>query len=434
MPHAPEITRDGPLQRHWTRAHVWAGVMTGALVAGPTFCAEIAIIPTAVVFLPRVFHTWPLWRNLWKNPLALSVLLFTGWLAAGLIWSPDRRQGLHEFGNSRFLLALLLLVPAVMLRPSGRRAIIGGLVAGFLVGHVVQGLNAWAILGDGPGAFGFGRVPVRLSGWWDPAVSGTMLTAALGLHLPAALMGRGWIRWVGLALSVVTIVGLLATGARGGWIASGALVATVAAVACVRAFHHRPARTPTFVGLGLLVLAVVAGGIVFRGTIDSRVGSFASGIAAAGEGDYRSDDGARLAMKKAAVGVFLEHPIAGVGTGGYASAARSDPSDRHIHAHAHDTLLHVAASNGVIGVLLLLGVAGTGLMQASRWAGRTGLGGYDAGPLFALVGLVYTTAFDTLHVSGSSAAVAGLVLALCLDPTHTGGGARAEPRAAEPGA
>lgn len=433
--HPRDITRDGPLQKHWTRAHVWAGVMTGALATGPTFAAEIAIIPTALVFLPRLLHTYPLWRNLWKNPLAASILLFSGWLAAGLIWSPDPSQGLHEFGNTRFLLVVLLLVPAVGLRTSGRLAIIGGVVCGFLIGHAVQALNIWAILGDGPGAFTFGRTPERLSGWWDPAVSGTMLTAALGLHLPAALMGRGRVRWIALVLAALTIAGLFATGARGGWIASGALVVTVTAVAGVRAIHHRPARAPTLVGVGVLVLAVVVGGFASRGTITSRLDSFRDDIALAGEGDYRSDDGARFAMKVAAVGVFLDHPVAGVGTGGYASAARADPADRHIHAHAHDTILHIAACNGVIGVALLLAVAGTGLTQASRWAGRSGLGTYGAGPLFALVGLVYTTPFDTLHVSGSSAALAGLVLALCLDPTQgSGRGAcpRKGPRAEEP--
>lgn len=424
----PEQSRDQPpardqrparerWARHWVRAHVWTGVAAGLLVAGPTSLAEIAVIPPALVFAVFVPWTWRLWGDAWRRPVLGLLLLFAFWLALGLAWSPDPALGLEEFGNLRFFAVVLLLIPAMRLTATGRSRLIAGLAAGFLVGHVVQALNAWAVLGGGPESLEFGRSTDRLSGWWDPAVAGTVLTAALGLHLPPALMGTGRTRRIGLGGAAVTMVGLLATGSRGGWIASALLCSLVFVVAAVRAARLRRGCVSLTIGVALLVIVLASAAFVFRDAISARIDLAREQMISAAGGDYEGTDGERLRLKRAALDAFAAHPIAGVGTGGFGVwDAERGGGTAGVHGHAHDTLLHVAASNGAVGVVLLVAVAGVGVVRGLRWTRVEGLGSYAAGPVFALLGLVFTTPFDTLHVSGSAAAVTGFVLALCAHP------------------
>jgi len=63
----------------------------------------------------------------------------------------------------------------------------------------------------------------------------------------------------------------------------------------------------------------------------------------------------RFYMWYGAVNIFLENPLFGVGTGGYATALkeRGKPEWPFI-AHPHNNFLHMAASYGVIGIFALL--------------------------------------------------------------------------------
>ena len=94
----------------------------------------------------------------------------------------------------------------------------------------------------------------------------------------------------------------------------------------------------------------------------------------------------------------------------------SAPLPAHSPSPAPSSTRHVAASNGAVGVALLLALFAFTLLDAWRHASTRGLGTYHAGPLFALVGLALATPFDTLHVSATAASVTGLVVALCLAP------------------
>jgi O-antigen ligase len=129
------------------------------------------------------------------------------------------------------------------------------------------------------------------------------------------------------------------------------------------------------------------------------------------------DTGARIAMKLDAVAAVRAHPVAGLGTGGFrAWTLERRDGDGAGFGHAHDTILHVAASNGLVGVALLLAVFGFALRDAWRNASTHGLGTYHAGPMVALLGLALATPFDTLHVSATAASVTGILFALCLAP------------------
>lgn len=425
------------------RAHTVAACLSAGLATGPTSVAEMAIIPALLVFLATAHKTCFIWKRAFVDPMCLALLLFSAWVALGIAWSPgvmaDSERGLDEFGVLRFFPVVLLVMPALHLSKTGRVRVVAALGVGLAIGELVQLLHAWAVLGHGPAVFDFGRARHRISGYWDPAVAGTILTAGLGLHLPVALMGWGRPRRVALAASAATVAALLATGSRGGWVASGFLIVIASLVALVGAVRKGERTGRTLAGLAVLALVIVAGGVVFRGTITERVDKARSDFAEAARGDYSNADAARLAMAMAAVDAFRAHPVRGVGTGNYGpwarahAQARGEEDERHpgtvarassIHDHAHNTVLHVAATHGVVGLGLLLAVGLTAMRGAIVWvrcvpacgAGMSVLGTYRAGPLFALIGLFLMTPFDTLHVSASSAAVSGVVLALCACP------------------
>lgn len=408
--------------RHWIRGYVWTGVLAGMLVTMPTSLAEIAIIPPALFFFPMCAVTWPLWRETLRRPAMLFLLAFTGWLALGLLWSNNPGLGIEEFGNLRFFAVAVLLTPAIRITTTGRRAIISAVCAGFLIGNLVQGLNAWALHSGGPGMFLFGRTPQRMSGWWDPAVAGTILTAALGLHLPAALMGKGRTRVIATLAVCITIIGLLMTGSRGGWIASLLLLSGSGCFAIVRAARLKTSRRATLLTIAALIVVAGTAGFVLRGPISQRTQQAINQISSAGAGDLSGDTGARIALKNKALDAFTHHPILGVGTGGFSGwiVQTSEPDKQAAgFDHAHDTVLHLAASNGLIGVGLLLGVFIAAARDGWRWTKQHGIGTYQAGPLFALVGLALTSPFDTLHVSASAAAITGMIVALCIAPPRS---------------
>ena len=380
-----------------------------ALIPGPTSISEIAVVVLLGFFLLRTPKTIRLWMHALGQPVPLLILGFVGWQLITLIWSPDRTQGLDEIASNRWALMILLLWPVI----GWRSRFIAALAIGFLLGNLAQlSQFFWA----GQSWFPWVREPDRFSGWWDPAVAGTLLTAALGLHLPAAIMGTGKTRIIGLTGTIITLAALIATGTRGGWIAGAALVACTVIIAV----FVRQNRRTLLIGLGVLVLAGISAGVMLRAPISSRVSEARAEISAAlNDGDYTTSTGARIAMAGWAVQAFADRPIRGVGAGGYQpwvedhlQASGIDPAERSVHAHAHNAILHIAATTGLVGLGLAAAIIICAFWNAFSHLSRRTIGTYAAGPAFALLGLLLVSAFDVVHINAHSAAILGILLAL----------------------
>lgn len=73
----------------------------------------------------------------------------------------------------------------------------------------------------------------------------------------------------------------------------------------------------------------------------------------------------RFYMWHGAVKMFLEHPILGVGTGGYQSVLhKMGKPEWPTHAHPHNNILYMAVSYGIIGVFVILWFFGEILKNA----------------------------------------------------------------------
>ncbi|MFZ2875381.1 MAG: O-antigen ligase family protein [Phycisphaerales bacterium] len=398
----------------WGEAvHLLFAVLFCASVGLPMTAPEIGLWVLVPIWLIGLVAVRGTQKYVLLQPVTLLGLAFAAWTAIGLFWTPDRMRGLEQWGALRFGLAVLAMWPVLR----WRGILIGAMAVGCLAGNMAQVVVWWAEH-EGvdwlvPGFVDHG--PGRVGGWWPPVYAGLVLVAALGLHLPAALMGRGWQRWAGLAGAAVSLAGIGVTGTRGAWIAAAGLIVLCAGVAILRA----RAWKPVIVGA---VVALVVGAGVWAGVgsaLSARVSAvWTEASRALKQGDYNSDNGLRVLMAIWAVDGVGSDPVAGVGTGGYSAwvAAHADRRDAAAfarfrasdHGHCHNAILQAAATGGVVGALLLLAWVGAGV-----YAGMRAGVGYAQGPAWALVGLLLMAPFDAWQVNGQSAAVLGVLLALC---------------------
>ncbi len=386
-------------------------------LAGPTSAVEIAYLPLLVFFFVRVVNAGPTWIHWLGQPVMLGALALAAWQAISLAWSGDRWLGLDHLGSLRWLAIGVLFWPVI----ERRRAIVAAFALGMLAGNASQLAHAVGTAAQ-IDWLTFPRAKFRNSGWWDPVVGGSLLTAALGLHVPAAILARGGARWLALAASGVTLAGILATGTRGAWIAAAGLIAISAAWGAWTALRANAWTVRGTLARGAvlaLVLAVAGGGVWLTAgdTITRRYDKAREEISAAFRGDDDSDTGARISMIYWATRAFGDRPISGVGTGGYRAWVEDRADGTNVHDHAHNAPLHIAATTGVVGLALagyvVLVALRAGLARFPVTPGARGWNAFDAGPVFAIVGLLLAGLFDGVHLNTQTAAVLGLMLGLC---------------------
>lgn len=409
--------------------HFWCCLFLCFFTPWMTTATEWAGLPLIVFTAIRLRTSLRAARWSMALPQYGLIVAFCAWQWLSLLWSPDVHEGIKQAGATRWL----WFYPLLFLSLDRRRALILALVAGFLAGNYSQLLHVVGMHFHIP-AITWNRFPDRNSGWWDPVVGGSLLTAALGLSLPATLLAsarRDRIR--GAALSLITLIAIFATGTRGAWIASAGLIGFFALVVLLRSIDQARAKgvqsgkatgslsPPALAAAFVLVLGILLGGLFFGPTIRARVQQAAHDLTAAVEGkNFNTDTGSRVLMALWAGQALREHPVRGVGVGGFRSWSvehlkqqNIDPTKRSTHAHAHNALLHVGATTGIVGLALAVLVIVKGLQNAWR-AGVVEVNRFPSslGPFFALVGLLLVSAFDTIHVNAQTSALLCLLLAL----------------------
>lgn len=398
-----------------TRVHLALAMFFLFFVGGPTSYTELAGLPVFVYSLIRLNNTWRTMIHCLGQPVVILLGLWAAWQATSLAWSPDPGQGLGEIGSMRWIWVLPALWPVI----DRRRFLIAALAGGFIAGNIAQALH---VFGREAGIdwLVWPRFADRNSGWWDPVVGGSVLVGALGLHLPAALGGRGRTRWLGLIGAAITLAGILATGTRGAWLAAGMLLVITVAVGAARVRPRRNLLVPGAVGAGVVLIAVLIAWLTLGESIAERYRTGRSEIARAiQDGDYSTDTGARINMWIWGGRAWARHPIVGVGAGGYRAwtlkqmqAGGVETTTNPIHDHAHSAPIQIAATTGLVG----LTITGLILLVAVR-GGLTGAPASDAyalGPGVAIVGLALAGLFDSIHLNAQTGALMATLLALCL--------------------
>ncbi|QKK07174.1 MAG: hypothetical protein HND58_02705 [Planctomycetota bacterium] len=165
--------------------HAWLGALACAAVAAPTSAVELGAIGVVAAMLIRIHRHWRTLPLFFLQPLILVLLAWTLLALASRLWTLGPHDAwVDQFGVLRFGIVAVALWPV-----SDRRGLLlGALIFGFAVAQLSQVVHALGLALE-VDAMTWNRLPGRNSGWLDPVVGGSLLTAALGLHLPAAALG-----------------------------------------------------------------------------------------------------------------------------------------------------------------------------------------------------------------------------------------------------
>lgn len=203
-----------------------------------------------------------------------------------------------------------------------------------------------------------GTVTLRHSG---PESDANFWARSLVVALPLAiswwaLAKERSLKWAAGIATVVIGFGLYLTQSRGG------LIAALAAVLIWIVMAGRPyIRWLVLAPLVLAVLLVLPG-------VGSRLITLTDVAAADGGVSDPSLQG-RIGAQRSGVGMFVEHPILGVGFGAFASSVPEYQRKLGIQAEvldAHNLYLEIAAETGAIGLLMWSLFFGFGLFVALR--------------------------------------------------------------------
>ena len=297
----------------------------------------------------------------WFRPVILWIIL--PWI--GLLYAPDPLdQGLDYAGKTHYWLYGLVLA-SVADQASPRR-----LVAALFLGLAVNGIV---------GTLQFaGWVPPKGDGWFTGLGRGYSVLSALLMVgiLMASWMGRrtraGRERFGFWLLAGFFFFHLVLLQGRTGYVTFLVLCPMV-----VRNLSERMTAVRT-AGVCLLLVAVMFLSPVVRERVDLSVQQLRHHLNAPPEeawGRAYTVHQDRFFMWHGAVRIFLDHPVIGVGTGGYKTALdqRSGANAPEI-AHPHNDLLHMAVSYGLPGVIAFFWLFGG--MVRDGWRARESTAGF----------------------------------------------------------
>ncbi len=415
---------------------------------------DIAKFLVAVVLVPASILAWAvsLSQGARVRIHALYWLLFGAlvWIGLATIAAPDPAlallgDGVRYEGFVAYLLYGAVFFLGVQLVDSSAR--VRRVAETLAVAGALSGLHGLLqFLGVDPfNNVGLGFEANRAFGTLgNPDYFGLWQVLVLPISISLAVTTRG--RWAARAwwlASISTSLGLLLAFSRGGWI-GGVVALVLVSVAAARS-GWRPSRSDGAMVAGGVVL-MVAVSLVSLGTsstvtsVFSRIASFVD----MSDGSTLS----RLATWRSALAAIGDRPLFGFGPDSFAlafGAHRVDAYTRVAGAYrfennAHNLPLQLAATLGLIGAVLILGVMVAVLWRswsdtvgAARGENRVVLAGVWAGcaaslvsllfgvsvvgvalPMWALLGVLLSPSAASHRIVGRSAVVARVVAAVVM--------------------
>ncbi|HET8742489.1 MAG TPA: O-antigen ligase family protein [Gaiella sp.] len=296
------------------------------------------------------------------GPVALPLAAFVAWTGLSLAWTGDVRRGAIFLGA--FVLPFGLLAVGFARLPWRGRWLTwlwGALVATALAYAGVGGyqwLTRDVFWNPSVKVFNAYAPFFRVNSvFWDPSVYGRYLTVAVLASLAGILLGgaRGW-KIAGLyAVVVATWLGLLISFSQSSFVALAAGIVVAAAVVWGRR------ATLALVALGAVTCAVV---LVVPQVRHDLVGKSRSGV-------NRITSG-RANLVGQGIRIALDHPVAGVGAGGFSreyAHRRGIRGKNPKRVASHTTPVTVAAEEGLVGLALLCWLVAAALLATLRGLG-----------------------------------------------------------------
>jgi O-antigen ligase len=309
--------------------------------------------------------------------LAWPLAALVAWSGLSLFWTDDLREGSIDL--LFFFLPFGLLAVCLARLPWSRfglhllYAMLAAMALVFAAVGVYQWLTRdifWNPKVDVGNAFApFYRVN---SVFWDPSIYGRFLVIAILATLVLALSSARRELVLGAAALIAAIwAGLLFSFSQ------SSFAALIAGVLLAAAFVWRW-RSAAAIGLAAVVMLTV--GFSAPQVRDNLLDQSRRGLDRATSGRYGLiEDGARIA---------LDHPLAGVGLGGFKRAYADRTGlrgEEPARAASHNTPITVAAETGLPGLALLVWLVAAAILTALRLAGKRRLTGRVS--LFVALGI-----------------------------------------------
>ncbi len=170
--------------------------------------------------------------------------------------------------------------------------------------------------------------------FYDPSIYGRFLVVAIVASLVIVLFGKGPLAWIAAATATATMVGLVPSFSQSSFVALGA-----ASVAGLIVLWRRRAVAPLVIAAAALV--VVSFGVP---QLRHRI---------LGHAGLSRATGGRSKLVSNGIDLFFDHPLVGVGTGGFAAAYSAETGKSTKLAASHDAPITVVAETGLPGLAFL---------------------------------------------------------------------------------
>jgi O-antigen ligase len=312
----------------------------------------------AIVGGAAVSLGWSLWRGPPRSrelgALSWPLAAFVFWIGLSMAWTNDADRGAVEL--LAFYLPFGLLALAVARLDWNSRGVIWlfRLMLGMGALFAAVGILQWATRSvfwnpnlKADNAFAtFYRVN---SLFWDPSIYGRFLVVAMLVALAVLAFGP-WRRYdIPLLLAIVLLwVGLFLSFSQSSF---AALIAGTL-VAAVLSWRRR----------GLAVAGAAAVLVLALGTPFAHPAGTREALDASSEQGLNRATRGRFDLVTNGLRIALDHPVAGVGVGGFTKAYRDRVQlPRHAKTPAsHTTPVTVAAEAGIVGLVLFAWLVATG--------------------------------------------------------------------------
>jgi O-antigen ligase len=271
-------------------------------------------------------------KQKWTMPVLFFMLL--PWL--GLLWTNDVKSGL-DFADKSYYWILAFVIASVVVKSDSKRLFFDSFLIGlflFCIASILQFINIIFI-------------PEWIPTIFSKSITHSLLLVfgilVLSYYFKVAANNREKIL-LGLLMALFFFTLSIGTG-RSGYLAFILLSPIIAYNLLGKRFY--------------LILAAIALSMLFlfsSPAVQSRIASAVNDIKAYQEGNPNTSIGLRLNMWQGAVRIFLENPLIGTGTGGYAKAMikYNHPniiSGFQMPSQPHNSFLFMAANYGILGII-----------------------------------------------------------------------------------
>jgi O-antigen ligase len=282
-----------------------------------------------------------------SSPLTLPLALLFAVYALSTLYAIDVPAARTESLRLLFSLGGFALVPFFVRDGASLRWTLYAVVcstAVLAIAGVYQQITGNFFWNEGLGLFGERRINTTFA---DPNHFARFLLEGIVVALALWFFVERRVKLLLLAPTMaLSLLTLVFTGSRGAWIVGAvALPVMVMALPIERALRLR------MLGMGAALLVVAALVVAaFSPFFTKRVNTFTFGVEASGARPY---------LVKAGLNMFADHPLTGVGAGGYQTSFEDDYyryKDPKIKANvtiSHTSLVTLMAELGVVGLVAL---------------------------------------------------------------------------------